>query len=167
MDNPFGCTGCPARVQDEERIFCIHHFCRAIGGHIFDHFIEIDLHLAVDLDRAPELPPQDDEMFDHRGIDDRFFNDMLERDGLAPADCHICGDHDFCTGPDNPLVERRRPVPPEYNAVDGPDPGAGKHRDDLFGNHRHVDTDPVAFVNAEFLQPVCKPAHFPVRAGGT
>jgi hypothetical protein len=31
----------------------------------------------------------------------------------------------------------------------GPDPGAGEHRDDGFGDGRHVDDDPVALLDAE------------------
>ena len=36
--------------------------------------------------------------------------------------------------------------PGEDHPVDGADPGTGQHGDHLFGDHRHVDADPVPFV---------------------
>src|SRR3712207_564230 len=44
--------------------------------------------------------------------------------------------------------------PPEDAHVAAPDAGAGQHRDDRLGDHRHVDGDAVAGVDAELDQGV-------------
>ncbi len=40
----------------------------------------------------------------------------------------------------------------EDHRVNGPDPGTCQHRDDRFGDHRHVDDDPVTFADPEIAQ---------------
>ena len=44
--------------------------------------------------------------------------------------------------------------PAEDDRVGRPDPGAGEHRDRQLGDHRHVDRDPVARLDAELLERV-------------
>ncbi len=46
----------------------------------------------------------------------------------------------------------------EHHRVHGPDAGAGQHRDDRLGHHRHVDDDAVALVDAERAQHPGAPA---------
>jgi hypothetical protein len=41
----------------------------------------------------------------------------------------------------------------EDHRVDGPDAGAGEHRHRCFGNHRHVDDDPVASLDTDAPEP--------------
>ena len=80
MHDTLGGPGSPARIEDEHRVLGIHHLGMAIRGHILCHFIEVHLHLAVDLDRTAKLPAQYDEVLDHGGMDDRLFDHVFERD---------------------------------------------------------------------------------------
>src|SRR5262245_15131311 len=43
--------------------------------------------------------------------------------------------------------------------MDGADAGACEHRDRRLGNHRHVDGDAVAFLDATRLEDICKAAN--------
>ncbi len=45
------------------------------------------------------------------------------------------------------------------------DPRAGEHGDRQLGDHRHVDADPVAALDAEGAQHVGEPAHLVVQLG--
>ncbi len=88
---------------------------------------------------------------------------MLERDGLAAPEGDVGRDDDFGTGSRDPAVECRCTEPAEDHAVDSPDAGAGKHRYDLLRDHRHVNADPVAFPDPEFLEAVRNPHHLAVE----
>ena len=45
----------------------------------------------------------------------------------------------------------------EHHRVDRPEPGAGEHRGERLGHHRHVDDHPVALLNAAIAQRARKP----------
>ncbi len=45
------------------------------------------------------------------------------------------------------------------------EPGAGQHRNDRLGNHRHIDGDPVARFEPEFGQIVCGAGNFGEEVG--
>ena len=53
-----------------------------------------------------------------------------------------------------PAGERVGGEAAEDHRVRRADPGAGQHRDDGLGDHRHVDRDPVALLDAELGQRV-------------
>ncbi len=58
-------------------------------------------------------------------------------------------DHDGGPGVVDADRQLRRREPAEDHGVDGADAGAGQHRDDGLGHHRHVDHDAVALLDAE------------------
>ena len=47
--------------------------------------------------------------------------------------------------------------------MNGADAGAGQHGKGRFGNHGHVDQDPVAFLYAQLFQNGSHPLHFRVQ----
>ncbi|MBA7543547.1 hypothetical protein ES705_35878 [subsurface metagenome] len=47
--------------------------------------------------------------------------------------------------------------------MDSADPGAGKHGNGQLGNHRQVDSNPVAFLDPVLLQHVSKLGHLVVH----
>ena len=48
----------------------------------------------------------------------------------------------------------------ENHRVDRTDSGAGKHRDDCLGDHRHVDDDTITLGDSETLQDSGEDRHF-------
>ncbi len=141
-------AGRAARVEDEERVLRVHRLRRrgrCGGGHEVG---VIDLSVGVEVDLRV-LAPEDDDPFDARRAGERFECDLPERDGLSPPVCDVRGDEDLRCRVVDPRCERVGSEPPEDDRVDGSDPGAGEHRDDLLGDERHVDADPVALPDAE------------------
>ncbi|KAF5032182.1 hypothetical protein DSECCO2_619940 [anaerobic digester metagenome] len=163
MDDTLRCAGRAARVEDEERVFRIHHLRRAVRCGPGHKIGVVDLPRGVEVDgRCP--PPEDDGLFDARRVGERLVHDIAERDGLSPPVADICGDDDLCLRIVDPHRERARAETAEDHRMDGPEPRAGKHRDDLLGDERHVNADPVAFPDAEARKGVCTPHHLAVEA---
>ncbi len=156
-------AGRAARVEDEERVLRVHHLCRAVRRGVGHEVGVVDLPGGVEVD-GRGFAPEDDDPLDARRPGERLAGDLPERDGLSPPVGNVCGDEDLCLRVVDPHRKRIRPEPPEDDRVDGPDTGAGEHRDDLLGDERHVDADPVALPDAEVREAVCKPHHLTVEA---
>ena len=73
-------------------------------------------------------------------------------DAAAPA--AVGGDQHLGLGVVDAVGERLRREAAEHDAVGGADAGAGEHRHRRLGDHRQVDVDPVAGLDAEPLQHV-------------
>ena len=63
--------------------------------------------------------------------------------GLAVAELPVGGDQQFGLRVGDPGAQRGRGESGEHHAVQHAQARAGQHRDDGFGNHRHVDRDAV------------------------
>ena len=77
---------------------------------------------------------------------------------LPPRTPSSDGDHDGRCAVCDPARERVRGEAAEHHGVDRADAGAGEHRHRSLGNHRQVDRDPVALLDAERAQRVRQPA---------
>jgi hypothetical protein len=53
----------------------------------------------------------------------------------------------------------------EDDRVDGPEAGAGEHRDDGLRHHRHVDEDAIALLDTEVAQPAGEAGHLVEQRG--
>ncbi len=157
MDDPLGLSRRSARVQDEKRVLGIHRFERAIVRHSFHHLVEIQLDGFLEIDIRLS-PAEDDNMFDCRGVDDRFFNDCLQLDCFPPPYRYICSDDHFRLGVVDPHVEGRRPESAENNAMNRPDPCTCQHGNDLFRDKGHINAYPVSFPDSKLLEAVRKAA---------
>ncbi len=91
-----------------------------------------------------------------------FIDQMLVGHGLAAAHAGVGGDHDLGLG----IVDTYRQVvggkSTEHHRVNGPDPGAGQDGEQGFGDHRHVDDDPIALADAQRLQHGGETVHFAI-----
>jgi hypothetical protein len=94
-----------------------------------------------------------------------FIHQMLVGHRLAAAHTGVGRDHDLGLG----VVDAHRQVvgrePAEHHRVNRTDPGAGQHGDGGFGDHRHVNDDPVALTHAQRLQYRREAVHFAVQFG--
>ncbi len=89
---------------------------------------------------------------------ERFIDDHLQRQMLAPTRLLVGGDDRNGAGVDDPLLQRLGREAAEDDRMRGADPCAGLHRDDAFDRHRDVDEDAVALLDPERLQAVGEPA---------
>ena len=78
----------------------------------------------------------------------------LERDGLGAAVDAVGGDQDLAGGVDDAVGQRVGAEAAEDDRVDRADAGAGQHGDGQFLDHRHVDRDAVALLDAAALEHV-------------
>ena len=89
------------------------------------------------------------------GVDrERLVGVLLEPDLLAAPVAAVGGDQDLGPAVVDPAGQRLGREATEDDRVRRPDPGAGEHRDRQLGDHRHVDRDPVAGLDAELLERV-------------
>ncbi len=77
---------------------------------------------------------------------------VLDRRDLALARGAVDGDQDLRLGELHPLAHGLGGEATEHDVVRRADARAGEHRDDHLGDHRQVDADDVAFLDALVLQ---------------
>ena len=109
--------------------------------------------------------PDDDDVLDRRRVGQRLVGGRLEREHLAAAVSAVGGDQHLGLGVVDPVGERLGGEAAEHDAVRRADAGAGEHRHRGLGDHRHVDVDPVALLDAEALEHVGEPLHLVEQLG--
>ncbi len=99
-------------------------------------------------------------VFDHDALGNqgalghRRVGSGLQRGGTAAAETRIGGDHEGRLGVDGAVAQGFSREAAEHHAVDGADAGAGEHGNGKFRDHRKVDDDPVALLDALLLEDV-------------
>ena len=86
-------------------------------------------------------------------------------DGAPPPPTPVGGDHDLGLGVVDAVDERVGREPAEDHRVGGAEAGAGEHGHGQLGDHRHVDGDPVALLDAQSLEHVGEPADLVEQVG--
>jgi hypothetical protein len=89
-----------------------------------------------------------------RGNMDRGIDILLQRHRLAAAQAFVAGDDEGGFAIDDAAGQRFRREAAEDDRMHGADAGAGEHRIGRFRDHRHVDGDAVALLDAVLLQHV-------------
>ena len=100
---------------------------------------------------------------DHHVLDRRrsfagLVDAALQRHEVAAAPALVGGDDRDRRGVVHAVADRVGAEPAEDHRVRRADPGAGQHRHRELRDHRHVDADPVAALDAERAQRVREPA---------
>ena len=98
---------------------------------------------------------------DGRAVGQRLVGESLERQHLAPAVAAVGGDQGDGLGVVDPVPQRLGGEAAEHHRVHRADAGAGQHGDGRLGDHREVDGDPVAPLDAERLERVGAAADLP------
>lgn len=137
---------------------------RALGVGLVHHIVEPDvapvLHLAV-LTRVLDH----DDVLERLEVLHHLVDLVLDRCRLALAPRAVDGDQRLALGELHPLAHRPRGESAEHHVVYRADPRAGQHGDDDLGDHRQVDPDHVALLDAEVLQRVGELLHVAVEVG--
>ena len=87
-------------------------------------------------------------------LGERLVDGRLERRGRTATVAAVGGDDDPRVAVEDARRQGVRGEAAEDDRVRCAEPGAGEHRDDRLGDHRHVDRDPVAGLDAEVDQRV-------------
>ena len=165
VEDPLRLRGRAGGVEDVERVLGLHRLGRALG-----------------VGRRQHLVVEDVAALAHRALDPGVADDddRLQRARWSP----MCSSTAGLIGAVLPL--RRAPSTvtsafasensirsahrlgreaAEDDVVEGADPGAGEHRDDDLGDHRQVDPDHVALLDAEVLERVGEALDVAVQVG--
>src|SRR5699024_3533604 len=91
----------------------------------------------------------DEDVFDGGPVGDGRVDGGVEAAGVATPGAAVSGDDEFGLAVVESLADRVRGEATEDDRVDGADPGAGEHRHDRLGDHRHVDGDTVTLGHTQ------------------
>ena len=126
---------------------------RAVLGLAVDEVVPPVVAIGDHVDVVAEAL-DDDHCLDRRRGRQRLVGMVLEPDLLAAPIAAVGGEQDLRPAVVDPARQRLGREPAEDDRVGRADPGAGEHRDRQLGDHRHVDRDPVAGLDAELLERV-------------
>ena len=143
------------RVKNEQRILRVHRLGRADLGRPVEDVL-VPLVAAVRPSDLAARVLDDDDVLDLQAAHalQRFVDVGLQRNLLAAAHAFVGRDHDARRAVLDAALERLGREAAEHDGVHRADACAREHRDRGFGNHRHVDRDAVAFLDAEALQRI-------------
>ena len=140
-------------VQDEQRVLGVHLLARAVRPDGLGDLVVIDVAPRLHFHRRAGAPHDDDgadaarPFGGHVGI-------RLQRNLAAAADALVGGDDHARTRVLDAAGQRVRRKAAEHHRVDRPDARAGEHRHRHFGDHRQIDGDAVALLDAARLQHI-------------
>ncbi len=162
VQHAFGLAGGAGCIEDKQRVFC-GHFCGfTLVRHILDHVVVPDIAPVDPIDLATRAL-HNDAGFHRFAFFQRLVGIGLQRDFLCPAQAFIRRDHhDAFAVIDAP----RQRIGGESAKDDGmhrTDAGTGQHGIGGFGDHGHIDTDAVAFLDALVLHGIGQTADMAVQ----
>ena len=100
---------------------------------------------------------------DARALEQRLVGHGLQRDDAAAAQALVGGDEHLAAAVLDAVAQRVGREAAEDDGVDRADARAGEHRDGELGDHRHVDGDAVALLDAVLLEHVGEAADLVVE----
>ena len=146
-------SGRSRRVEDEQRIFGVHFNGRAVGGNLRRFLVIVEVAaLVLQFRSAGSL--HDDHGLDVRAARQRQIGIHLERNRLAAAQALVGGQNDRAFAIENAARQTVRREAGENHRMHRADARAGKHRIGGFRDHRQIDGDAVAFLDAVSLEHV-------------
>jgi hypothetical protein len=127
-------------------------------------------HRVVVPDIAPVLhrhlvagDPGDEHRVHVRAALERLVGVDLEGYRAAATTALVGGDHHLAVGVEDAVLQCVGGEATEHDRVDRADACAGEHRHGDLGDHRHVDRDPVALLDAACLERIGELADFGVQ----
>ncbi len=133
--------------------------CDVVGGNLRNRLVPPNVTVGVPLDLlAGALDNQhvlNRELLAFATISEGCIDSGLERGCFALAVPTVGGDDKLCASVVNAGAQAVSAEAAENDRVHRAQPGNRLHRDDCFGDHRHVNGNAVALADAECGQQVC------------
>ena len=164
VEHAFGFAGRAGGVEDEERVFGVHHLRFGLGGLAADGFVPPDVAPVLHRHVAARVLVDEDE-FDAVDVFEGGVDVGLERHRPTAAPTLVLGDDRLAGRVGDAVGDGGGAEAAENDGVDRADAGAGEHRGDDFGGHAHVDGDAVALADAAGAQLIGDAADFGVEVG--
>ncbi len=140
-------------VEHEQRVLGAHLLGRAVGRDPGRRLVVPEIAAGTHGDVAAGAA-HDQRLDAVAGLCQGLVGVLLERYLPAAAEPLVGGDHQLRAAILDPAGQAVGREAAEDDGMDGADPGAGEHRHGRLGDHRHVDCDAVAALDAELLQDV-------------
>ena len=149
-------------IENEQRVFRVHLLARAVARNGLGDFIVVNVAAGLHIDRRIGALDDDHGVY-AADLLARSINVGLERNLAPAAEAFIGGNDHGRLAVLDATGKRVGREAAEHHRMDGADAGAGEHGNRRLGNHRHVDGDAVAFLDAAGLQYIGKAADFGVQ----
>jgi hypothetical protein len=147
MQNPLRLAGRARSVEDEEGILRLHRLGRTVGAHLHKFVVQPNIPAG----RPRHLiagAAHDQHLFVALAFFQGFVGILFERDGAAPAHPLIGGDDELRIGVNDAARQAVGREAAKYHRMHRADAATGEHGVGRFGNHRQINGDPVAFLDA-------------------
>ena len=155
VQNALRLAGGAGGVEDEQRVFGVHLFGRAVRVDGFQLFVEPVITLGIPWHVVSGAPHHQNFLAARAFLQCRVGVD-LERDRPAAANTLVGGDDVVRLAVSDASGQCVRREAAEHDRVDRPEPGASKHGIGCLGHHGHVDGDPVALADAMLFHDIGK-----------
>ncbi|MNS73215.1 hypothetical protein D3C72_1066480 [compost metagenome] len=146
-------------VEDEQRILGVHRFRFAAGRLAVDHVMEPAVARGLHVHRAAGVAHH---QHGFHGIGagqlQRRIDVGLQRNLPAATQAFVGGDDQLALAIADTVGDRVRREATEHHRVDRTDARAGQHGHGSVDDHRQVDGDPVALLDAQVAQRVAETA---------
>ncbi len=146
-------SGRPRRIENEQRVLRIHLLAGAIRRHALRGLVVIDVAAGLHLHRRAGAPDHD-HRGDAAGLVAGRVDIVLQRNLAAAAQAFVSGDDHGGLAVLDAAGDRIRREAREHHRMHRADAGAGEHRVSRFRDHRQIDRDPVALLDALRLQHI-------------
>src|SRR5690606_36384124 len=158
MKNPLGFAGGPGGVEDEQRVFRIHHFRFTYIALLTYQIVVPDIALIVPLD-LPSCTTHHQTRVYIRAGSQRYIRVCLRRIPFAPAHPFIrCDDHRAVSIEDTIFQSLGRETA-EHHRMNSPYSRTGQHGVARFRNHRHINTNAITLLDAAGAQGIGETAY--------
>ncbi len=160
VQDALGLAGGTRGIQDEQGVLGVHRLAGAVVVHGLLRLVQPDV-AAIFPSNVVARIPHDQDFFQRRdAVDIRGRVDVgLQRHGTAAAHALVRRDDHRRLAVDDAAGQRVRRETAEHDGMDRADARAGEHRDRRFGDHRHIDRDAIAFLDANRFQHVGETAN--------
>jgi hypothetical protein len=162
VDDALGFSGGAGGIEHEEIILGVHGFGGAFGGRLVHELVVPEIALGDDV-AGGVIPFDNDNVLDAGRVFEGFVGDGFEGDVFAGAQGRVGCDEQFAGGIIDPTGERIGAEPAEHDGMDGADAGAGQHGDGELGDHRQIDGDSIALLDAKRFEDIGELTNFAVE----
>ena len=157
VEDAFGFAGRAGGVEHEERMLGVESLGCVFGGNFRSFLVPPGIALGLHGDRVAAAVDHDD-AFDALVFFECFVDGGFERDDLAAAPSAIGGDDHAGAGVFESIDDGLGGETAKDDRVHRADAGAGKHRDDRFGDHRQINEHAIAGLHTVLFEHIGKAA---------
>ena len=157
VEDTFGFAGRAGSIEHEERMLGVESLGCVFGGNFRRFLVPPGVALGLHRDRVVAAVDHDDAV-DAFVFFECFVDGGFESDDFAATPSAIGGDDHAGAGVFESIDDGLGGEAAEDDRVHSANAGAGKHRDNRFGNHRQINEHAIASLHAALFEHIGKAA---------